>query len=122
MIKATIVGRVGQVRFAERGGDNPFQVLSFTVASNATTRKGTKVPNWATCKLWGPRAKQLSSHLVKGQGVAVSGRPEARAYQGKEAPGAELVVHVVDFEFVGAKPKGTPEAVTGEPAPENATE
>lgn len=125
MIKSTITGHVGTVQFTEKeaAGDKPaFSVLSFTVASNGTTRSGQKVTNWATCKLWGPRAKSLHGHLVQGQGVAVTGRPEARGYAGNDGTAkAELVVHVDEFEFLGGKPDKAPESpIAGDDAVEGA--
>lgn len=123
MIKAIVTGHIGNVKFVDQAavGDKPaFSVLNFSVASNATTRDGKDITNWTSCKMWGPRAKSLAPHLVKGQAVAVEGRPEARGYQGEAGVRSELVLHVANFEFVGPKPEAAPAEVAGDPAPDNA--
>jgi single-strand DNA-binding protein len=124
MTTTIVSGHVGTVRLnskpgkAEEGG---FTVLNFTVASNSVTKSGKEVTNWVTCKLWGPRAESLSKHLVKGQGVIVEGRPEARAYQGNDGSvKSDLVVHVNSFEFMGPKPENAPSGELGEEVPESA--
>lgn len=118
----TIVsGNVGSVRLTTKpteGSEPGFSVLNFTVASNSVTKTGKEVTNWVTCKLWGPRAEALSKHLVKGQGVIVEGRPEARGYKSNDGSvKTELVVHVNVFEFMGAKPENAPSGNIGEETP-----
>ena len=124
MITATVSGHVGTVKLASKPGspeEGGFTVLNFTVASNAVSRTGKSMTNWVSCKMWGARAEGLAKHLLTGQGVVVTGRPEARAYAGKDGtPKSDLVLHVDTFEFLGGKPgaEGTePIQAVGEEAP-----
>lgn len=117
MLKTIVIGHVGQSKLVKKPGtpeEGGFTVLNFTVASNSTTRSGKEVTNWVSCKLWGPRAEKLANHVVKGQGVAVEGRPEAVAYLSGEKAKGDLVLHVEKFEFVGGKPEGAPAGVEGD--------
>ena len=120
MQTATIVGHVGSVKFTklEANGEKPkVTLLSFNVATNAKTKAGKQITNWTTCKLWGPRAEALAPHVAKGQGVAVTGRPEANAYTTEAGPRSELVVHITEFNFMGGKPDGAPDnPILGEQA------
>jgi single-stranded DNA-binding protein len=130
MITATVTGHVGTVKLASKTGspeEGGFTVLNFTVASNAVSRSGKNLTNWVSCKLWGPRAAGLAKQLVSGQGVVMTGRPESRAYIGKDgAAKSDLVLHVDTFEFLGGKPdkeRKTVQAVGDEapvPTPEPA--
>jgi len=110
MLTAQLAGHVGTVKLVKKDavGDKPaFTVLQLSVASNAKTSKGP-VTNWTSVKLWGPRAEALAPHVSKGQAVAITGRPEAQAYNGESGLRADLVIHADTFEFIGAKPEAAP--------------
>jgi single-strand DNA-binding protein len=101
-----IAGRLGRDAELRRtqGGD---PVLSFPVAvdDGYGERKSTM---WFDCSVWGKRAEALSSHLVKGMAVAVSGDLGKREHDGK----TYLTVRVSELTMQGggerqdAKPKG----------------
>ena len=62
-------------------------------------------------KIWGDRATKLKNHVTKGARLLLKGRPEARAYKkGDGTPGAELILHVSELEFLSAKGKGEADA------------
>lgn len=79
----TIAGNVGGVKnVKEVSGDS---VLNFSVAvDNGKDKNGEKRdPTWYDCALWGKRATALAPYITKGSKLALSGRPGARAYEGK---------------------------------------
>jgi len=106
MKQITIAGRLGKDAELRRtqGGD---PVLSFPVAvdDGYGERKSTM---WFDCSVWGKRAEALSSHLVKGMAVAVSGDLGKREHDGK----TYLTVRVSELTMQGgverqdSKPKG----------------
>lgn len=97
MQKTTIAGTVSSVRELKSVGDN--QVFNFSVAvSNGKDKDG----NWRDstfwdCAVWGKRAESVSRFLTKGTKIAVVGRPDARAHDGK----AYLQLTVDDFTLLG---------------------
>lgn len=95
MKQITIAGRLGKDAELRRtqGGD---PVLSFPVAVNDGygERKSTM---WFDCTVWGKRADALSSHLVKGMAVAVSGDLGKREHDGK----TYLTVRVSELTMQG---------------------
>lgn len=110
MFKTTITGNVGSVKLIKGNPgancDKPqeaqgYTVLNFTLASNITGRSGKKATHWVSCKLWGNRAEALAPHITSGQQLLVEGRPEARAYESKTGPKADLVIHIEHLEFLG---------------------
>lgn len=56
-------------------------IANFSVADSMGRDKGTI---WWNCQLWGKRAEALSSYLVKGQAVTVSGTVTEREWTDKE--------------------------------------
>jgi single-strand DNA-binding protein len=121
MNRTTYIGHVGKnIQFLKKEAPAdksaaPVTLLSFSVASNEVTGKGVPVTNWIKCLLWGARAEALKEHLVTGQSVYVEGRAEARPYLSNDKQAkAELVLHVNEFEFIGAKPDKAPAKVTGD--------
>lgn len=102
MQKTTIAGTVSSVRELKSVGDN--QVFNFSVAvSNGKDKDG----NWRdstfwNCAVWGKRAASVSGFLTKGTKIAVIGRPDARAHDGK----AYLQLTVDDFTFLGGGEQG----------------
>lgn len=109
-----IAGNVGNVKdLKEVGGD---KVLNFSIAvDNGKDKSGEKRdPTWFDCALWGKRAESLAPYIEKGTKLAVTGRPGARAHEGK----AYLSLTVNELTFMGggarsdsgdAKPHYTPE-------------
>jgi len=98
MINMTIAGNVGkdaQLRTTQ-GGD---PVLGFSIAiDNGKDKNGNKREStWVQCNVWGKRADSLSSHIVKGTKLVVSGRPGVDVYEGK----GRLTLSVQDLTFMG---------------------
>lgn len=93
-----IAGAVGKDAVLRRtqGGD---EVLNFSLAvSNGKDRDGNDRPStWFDCSLWGPRAEKLQRYITKGCKLTVTGRPTARAHEGK----AYLGLTVNDLTFMG---------------------
>lgn len=100
----TIAGNVGKdakLNRPQSGGD---PVLNFSIAvDNGKDRDGQSRPaTWFDCALWGKRAESLERHITKGTKLAVSGRPSARAHDGK----AYLGITVNDLTFQGSSQSG----------------
>lgn len=94
----TIAGNVGKDAELRRtqGGD---PVLNFSLAvDNGKDANGNKRDaTWFDCAVWGKRAEALSQHIKKGDKLALSGRPSARAHEGK----AYLGINVDSLTFQG---------------------
>ena len=94
----TIAGTVGKdaVLRTTGGGDD---VLSFSVAvDNGKDANGNKRDaTWFDASLWGKRARALAPHITKGCKLTLSGRPTARAHEGK----AYLGISVDGLTFQG---------------------
>jgi len=109
MQQLTIAGTVGKdaVLRKTQGGDS---VLSFSVAvNNGKDKDGNRRDStWFDCSIWGKRADSLESHITKGTKLALTGRPTARAHEGK----VYLGISVNDFTFMGGASQGdsTPSA------------
>lgn len=92
-----IAGNVGNVKeVREVGGD---KVLNFSLAvDNGKDKNGERREStWYDCALWGKRAESLAPHITKGLKLALSGRPGARAHDGK----AYLSLTVNELTFMG---------------------
>lgn len=94
----TIAGNVGkdaELRKTQSGEP----VLNFTLAvDNGKDASGEKrQPTWFDCALWGKRAESLAPHITKGSKLVVTGRPTARAHDGKPYLG----VNVAELTFMG---------------------
>ena len=92
-----IAGNVGNVKdLKEVGGD---KVLNFSLAvDNGKDSSGEKRDaTWYDCALWGKRAEALAPHITKGSKLALSGKPGARAHEGK----AYLSLTVNELTFMG---------------------
>ena len=98
MINMTIAGNVGKdaVLRNTQGGE---PVLGFSIAiDNGKDKNGQKRDStWVQCSIWGKRADSLSSHIVKGTKLVVSGRPNVDVYEGK----GRLTLSVQDLTFMG---------------------
>lgn len=102
MQNLTIAGNVGNVKeLREVNGD---KVLNFSVAvDNGKDKNGERREStWFDCSLWGKRAEALAPYIEKGSRLVVSGRPSARAHEGK----AYLGVTVSELTFMSSKSSG----------------
>ena len=92
---AGIVGKDAVLRHTNGGDD----VLNFSIAvDNGKDKDGNKRDaTWFDCSVWGKRASALQNHITKGLRLTVSGRPSARAHEGK----AYLGLTVNDLTFMG---------------------
>lgn len=80
----TIAGNVGKeptLRNTQSGD----AVLGFSVAvDTGKDKNGNKRdPAWYDVAIWGKRGEALGNVISKGMKITVSGRPTARAYEGK---------------------------------------
>lgn len=92
-----IGGNVGNVKdLKDVNGD---KVLNFSIAvDNGKDKNGEKRdPTWFDCALWGRRAESLAPYITKGSKLMLSGRPGARAHEGK----AYLSLTVNELTFMG---------------------
>ena len=106
-----IAGNVGNVKdLKEVGGD---KVLNFSIAVDNGKDKGgeKRDPTWFDCALWGKRAESLAPYIEKGTKLAVTGRPGARAHEGK----AYLSLTVNELTFMGGGEKREAEPKREEP-------
>lgn len=92
---ASIVGKDAVLRHTNGGDD----VLNFSLAvDNGKDKDGNKRDaTWFDCSVWGKRATSLERHITKGLRLTVTGRPSARAHEGK----AYLGLTVNDLTFMG---------------------
>lgn len=98
----TIAGNVG--KDAELRQASGKDVLNFSVAvDNGKDGQGEKRPaTWYDCAIWGDRASKLEPYIKKGTKLTLTGRPTARAHEGK----AYLGLTVNDFTFQGSSQQG----------------
>lgn len=98
MQQLTIAGNVGKdaVLRSTQGGD---KVLGFSLAvDNGKDKNGNKRDaTWYDCSIWGKRAESLERHITKGTKLVLTGRPTARAHEGK----AYLGISVNELTFMG---------------------
>ena len=105
-----MTGHVGSVKYVAPKGKTP--VLNLNVACNRRVGEN-EYTDWVSAKVWGERATKLQDHVTKGARLLLKGRPEARAYKkGDGTPGAELILHVSELEFLSSKPKEDLELAT----------
>ena len=92
-----IAGNVGNVKDLKTVGSD--EVLNFSVAvDNGKDKNGEKrEATWWDCALWGKRAAALAPYITKGSKLTVSGRPGARAHDGK----AYLTLSVNELTLMG---------------------
>ena len=108
----TIAGNVGNVKdLKEVSGE---KVLNFSIAvDNGKDKSGEKrEATWYDCALWGKRAESLAPYIAKGSKLVVSGRPGARAYEGK----AYLTLTVGELTFMSSRTDAGSERETEKPA------
>ena len=80
--------------------------LVTTVSVASDRRNRGEEPIYIDLILWEAQAQAAVDHLVKGQAVAFTGRPDTRAYNTSDGRAAAVLeVHGVTLEF-GAKPRG----------------
>jgi single-strand DNA-binding protein len=76
-------------------------IANFSVADSMGRDKGTI---WWNCQLWGKRAEALSSYLVKGQAVTVSGTVTEREWTDKEGSKRKSIdITVSDVALQGGR-------------------
>lgn len=99
----TIAGNVGKDAKLNRPGSGD-PVLNFSIAvDNGKDKDGQSRPaTWFDCAIWGKRAESLERHITKGTKLTVSGRPSARAHEGK----AYLGITVNELTFQGSSQSG----------------
>ena len=102
MQSLTIAGNVGKDA-THRTTQNGDSVLSFSLAvDNGKDKDGNRRDaTWFDCSIWGKRADSLRNHIVKGTRLVLSGRPTARAHDGK----AYLGISVNELTFMGGTEK-----------------
>lgn len=99
----TIAGNVGkdaELRSLQSGES----VLNFSVAvDNGKDKNGNKRDaTWFDCAVWGKRAESLKGYIKKGTKLTLSGRPGARAHDGK----AYLQLTVNELTFMSSAQGG----------------
>ena len=108
----TIAGTVGKdaVLRTTQGGE---PVLSFSLAvDNGKDANGNKRDaTWFDCSIWGKRATSLQNHIAKGSKLTLSGRPTARAHDGKAYLG--LTVNELSFQGGGQRQDDEPRGSQG---------
>jgi single-strand DNA-binding protein len=111
----TIAGNVGKdaVLCQPQGGGDA--VLNFSIAvDNGKDKDGQARPaTWYDCSIWGKRASSLERYVLKGTKLAVSGRPSARAHEGK----AYLGITVSELTFQGGSQQSDGERGDSRPPP-----
>ena len=98
MQQLMIAGTVGRDAVLRRTNSGD-AVLGFSLAvDNGKDKDGNKRPaTWFDCSIWGKRAEALERHITKGSKLALTGRPSARAHEGK----AYLGISVDQLTFMG---------------------
>lgn len=93
-----IAGTVGKDAKLNRPGSGD-PVLNFSLAvDNGKDRDGkARAATWFDCAMWGKRAEALEQYITKGTKLTLSGRPSARAHEGK----AYLGITVNELTFQG---------------------
>lgn len=101
MLETTMTGHVGSVKYVAAPGKQAVLNINLAVNRKVGEREFT---DWVSAKVWGDRATKLKDYVTKGARLLLKGRPEARAYKKADGtPGAELVLHVNELEFLSAK-------------------
>lgn len=99
-----IAGNVGKDAVLRRtqSGD---PVLGFSLAvDNGKDKDGNKRDStWYDCSIWGKRAESLEQYITKGAKLTLTGRPTARAHDGK----AYLGISVNELTFQGGGSSGS---------------
>lgn len=95
LVIAGNTGKDAELRRTQNGDP----VLNFTLAvDTGKDRDGNKrPPQWYDCSIWGKRAEALDGKIGKGTKLTLSGRPTARAHEGK----AYLGINVDQLTFQG---------------------
>jgi single-strand DNA-binding protein len=89
--------------------------LVTTVSVASDRRNRDEEPIYVDLILWEAQAQAAVDHLVKGQAVAFTGRPDTRAYSSSDGSAAAVLeVHGVALEF-GAKPRSHTETERVQP-------
>lgn len=115
MLSMQIAGVIGQDG-TQRQTPNGKAVLNFSVGVNDGYGENRKTL-WVDCSLFGDRASKLAQYLVKGEKVAVRGKPGIRTYDKGGQTVAVLTMMVDDVTLLGGAkrdaPQSTPKASSG---------
>lgn len=102
MLEIIIVGHIGSARFVKAGDTH---VLNLSIASSRRIRD-REFTDWVSAKVWGERAEKLREHIAVGMKLLLRGRPEARGFLKNDGTvTGELVLHVLELEFLSGKSK-----------------
>lgn len=109
MNKVILVGNLGaDGELKVLANDNA--VLNFRLATTETWKNAEGVKQekteWHSCALWGPRAKGLAAHLVKGTKLVVEGSIETRTYEKDGEKRYATSIKVREVEFAGGTKNG----------------
>lgn len=106
LCKKIRLGRDAELRTTQSGKS----VLGFAGAYDVGYGDN-KHTQWIDCSLWGDRAQQVASMLVKGvQIVIYADDVQIEEYPKKDGTqGAKLKCRIVNFEFCGANPNAAPQ-------------
>lgn len=83
-------------------------VVQFTIAVNTTTKKDgqySDVANFFDCKIFGKNKDKLTSLLVKGKQVAVSGYLTQERWEKDGQKNSRIIVNVLDIQLLGGASK-----------------
>ena len=108
-----ILGHAGRdAEFKDVG--NGLTTFSVAVSDDYKDKSGewVKNTNWYTVNIWGDTGARFVGKILKGDKVDVTGKPNARAYMGKDGePRAELVITAFSREVLHLE-KQEPKAAT----------
>lgn len=113
----TISGRVVQDAQLTTIGNNNTDKLSFTLAVEREYQpnKSDKVVDFINVELLGTRAKNISSYILKGKALIVTGELNIDRYKTKEGNNAQYVkVKANRIEFIGGNNNKNEPMVTKE--------
>lgn len=106
MNQVTLIGHVGADAELRAAGSS--KKIEFRLATEERWKNQSgevqKKTTWHRLVMWGDRAEKLSTMVVKGSHVAITGRIDNRPYEkdGEKKYISEIVVD--NLEFLGSKP------------------
>lgn len=99
-----LTGNVGksELKYLSNGS----AMLDFSIATNESYKKdGEKheIVTWHNCQIWGKRAESLSTYIVKGMLIQVSGSYRHNEYEEKDSGKMRkyYFVNATDVSFLG---------------------
>jgi len=97
MQQLTIAGTVSQVRELKQVGDKSVFNFSVSVSNGKNADGSWRDSTFYDCAIWDKRAEAVAKFLTKGTKITLTGRPSARAHEGK----AYLGLTVQEFTLQG---------------------